>query len=147
MNKGLTFLSALLIMLAAAHPGMADAGKVTVKMTGFKKTDGVVRTVLVNTEESYLKEAGQESGPSAELTVNADMTAEHTFENVEYGKYAVKVYHDVNNNNKLDKNMVGMPKEPYGLSNNMRGKLGLPAYTTVTFEVNSPEQVLDVQIK
>lgn len=147
MNKGLTFFSALLIALAAAQPGMADAGKVTVKMTGFKNADGIVRTVLVNNEQDYLKEAGQEGGSSAELKVNSDMTAEHSFENVEYGKYAVKIYHDVNNNNKLDKNMVGMPREPYGLSNNARGKLGLPAFSTVTFDVNAPEQVIEIQIK
>jgi uncharacterized protein (DUF2141 family) len=32
------------------------------------------------------------------------------------GRYAVAVYHDLNDNGKLDKNVLGIPKEPYGFS-------------------------------
>jgi uncharacterized protein (DUF2141 family) len=41
-----------------------------------------------------------------------------TFTNLPKGQYAVSVYQDSNNNEQLDKNLFGIPKEKYGFSNN-----------------------------
>lgn len=46
----------------------------------------------------------------------------HIF-NLPKGIYAVAVFHDENNNGKLDKNMIGFPKEGYGFSSK-NNKLG-----------------------
>ncbi len=52
------------------------------------------------------------------------------------GKYAVAVYHDLNNNDKLDKNLIGIPKEPYGFSNNFRPKFAPPKFSDCDFELS-----------
>lgn len=44
------------------------------------------------------------------------------------GNYAVAVYHDPNQNGKLDKNILGIPTEYYGFSNDARGKFGPPSF-------------------
>ncbi len=44
------------------------------------------------------------------------------------GEYAISVFHDLNGNQELDKNWMGIPTEPYGFSNNARGKFGPPTY-------------------
>jgi len=36
--------------------------------------------------------------------------------NLESGEYAIAVIQDLNENGKLDKNFLGIPKEPYGFS-------------------------------
>jgi uncharacterized protein (DUF2141 family) len=41
-----------------------------------------------------------------------------TFTDLPKGQYAVSAYQDTNNNEKLDKNLFGIPKEKYGFSNN-----------------------------
>jgi len=41
-----------------------------------------------------------------------------TFTDLTPGRYAVQVLHDANDNGKLDTNIVGMPTEGYGFSNN-----------------------------
>lgn len=41
-----------------------------------------------------------------------------TFTDLAPGRYAVQVLHDANDNGKLDTNIVGMPTEGYGFSNN-----------------------------
>ncbi len=61
------------------------------------------------------------------------------------GKYAVAVYHDLNNNEKLDKNFIGIPKEPYGFSNNFRPKFAPPKFSDCAFEL--PESGKRVRIK
>lgn len=50
------------------------------------------------------------------------------------GKYGVTAYHDINGNENLDTNMLGIPTEPYGFSNDARGTLGKPDYQDVLFE-------------
>ena len=52
------------------------------------------------------------------------------------GTYALAVYHDVNGNRKFDKNWLGFPKEPFGLSNNPRLRLRAPKFSDVSFEVD-----------
>ena len=42
------------------------------------------------------------------------------------GKYSIQYFHDENNNNELDANLIGIPKEGYGFSNNAIGNFGTP---------------------
>lgn len=51
------------------------------------------------------------------------------------GTWAARILHDVNNNNEMDSNMVGMPKEPWGMSNNARGNFGPPKFEDARFEM------------
>lgn len=41
-----------------------------------------------------------------------------TFDGVEPGDYAIKMFQDQNRNEKFDQNWVGLPEERYGFSNN-----------------------------
>ena len=50
------------------------------------------------------------------------------FEGLPKGEYAVSVYHDANLNEELDTNMMGIPKESYGFSNNAKGFMGPPSF-------------------
>ena len=50
--------------------------------------------------------------------------------NLEPGDYAVAIYHDENGNGQLDKRLFGIPKEPYGFSNNYRPRLSAPNSAT-----------------
>ena len=61
-------------------------------------------------------------------------SATHSFE-LPDGIYAIGVYIDVNLNNKLDKNFVGIPKEPYAFSNNAEGFLGSPSFEKASFVI------------
>lgn len=58
-----------------------------------------------------------------------------TVMNLPPGRYALALYHDMNDNLKLDKNFVGYPKEPYGFSNNFHPVLSGPDFEDCAFEV------------
>ena len=49
--------------------------------------------------------------------------------------YSFSFYHDVNSNKKLDKNFIGIPKEPYGFSNNQAGRFGPPNFEDSKIEL------------
>ena len=57
------------------------------------------------------------------------------------GFYAVSVYHDVNRNGKLDKNVFGAPTEPYGFSNGLRPLFSAPDFEQCSFELLSNEKI------
>jgi uncharacterized protein (DUF2141 family) len=54
------------------------------------------------------------------------------------GRYAVLVVYDKNSNGKMDKNFLGVPKEPVGLSRNPTApKFGPPKFSDAAFEYPS----------
>jgi uncharacterized protein (DUF2141 family) len=55
--------------------------------------------------------------------------------NLKDGQYWVRVYQDLNGNGSLDKNYLGIPKEPYGFSNNVRPKFGPPDTEDLLFDL------------
>jgi len=49
------------------------------------------------------------------------------------GDYAIRVMHDENGNGKLDSNFVGIPTEPWAMSNNAKGNFGPPKWGDAMF--------------
>ncbi|HMT73335.1 MAG TPA: DUF2141 domain-containing protein [Chitinophagaceae bacterium] len=60
--------------------------------------------------------------------------AEVLFTNLTAGTYAVAILHDENNDQKLNKNILGIPKEGFGFSNNVMGTFGPPSFTKASFQ-------------
>jgi len=63
-----------------------------------------------------------------------------------YGQYAVAVFQDMNGNEKLDTNVFGVPKEPYGFSNNLRIKWRKPRFDEAQVRFAEDGQVVQVQL-
>jgi uncharacterized protein (DUF2141 family) len=49
------------------------------------------------------------------------------------GNYAVSILHDENDDQKMNKNTFGIPKEGYGFSNNVVGAFGPPSWGRASF--------------
>ncbi len=58
-----------------------------------------------------------------------------TFKNVPSGTYAISVFHDENNDGKLDTNFLGIPSEDTGSSNDAPARFGPPKWEVAKFEV------------
>lgn len=56
-----------------------------------------------------------------------------TFEAIPYGRYAIAILHDENDDMKMNKNFFGLPREGYGFSNNVMGTLGPPSFGKSSF--------------
>ncbi len=69
------------------------------------------------------------------------------FDQVPFGRYAIAVFQDVNNNGKFDKNLWGIPTEPYGFSMNPKAKWKKPSYEESSFQINQFSHTLEIQIK
>ena len=61
------------------------------------------------------------------------------------GWYMIAIYHDVNANEKLDTNFLGIPVEPYGCSNQM-GLFG-PSYEKSKFYYDGKNMSIEIKLK
>jgi uncharacterized protein (DUF2141 family) len=123
-------LAALLVSAPAfAEPAGNDA---TVTLTfDTAASTGQVMVVLFGSAEAY---AGQ-GAPVAQAMVDV-AAGQHTATfTVPAGDYAVKSFHDVNGDGKMNTNPFGMPTEPYGFSNNARGNMGPATWSQAHFTV------------
>lgn len=69
------------------------------------------------------------------------------FSGLAAGRYAVAVWQDNNGNGKQDKNLFGAPTEPYGFSNNARGRFGPPDFDKAAFTLDSKDKSITVSVK
>jgi len=126
----LTFL--ILINLASSIHGQEKATvSIQLDITCTKFNKGSILIALYESEESYMKEIYK----SADVPVK-DHKAQFTFHSLKKGVYAFSFFHDLNNNKKLDTNFLGIPKEPYGFSNDKKGRFGPPKFDETSLEIN-----------
>ena len=59
----------------------------------------------------------------------------YVFKDIPLGTYAIAIYQDLDKNGELNSNWFGIPKEPYGFSNNAKGKMGPPDFKDALFEL------------
>ena len=63
------------------------------------------------------------------------------------GTYALAVFQDENNNNKLDTNILHIPTERYGFSNGAHGLLGPPSFRAARFVVSAADTTVTVRLR
>lgn len=72
--------------------------------------------------------------PARSVTIPAAGQTDYRITGIPPGEYAVMVHHDENNNGELDKNFIGIPREPVGFANGYSPK-GPPSYSRAQLTV------------
>jgi uncharacterized protein (DUF2141 family) len=62
------------------------------------------------------------------------------------GRYALSVYLDENRNHRLDKNSLGIPKEPVGASNNPKIHVGMPHFDECSFDHGLNPELISIML-
>jgi len=107
-----------------------EANTLTITISGMKSDKGDVFVALYNSEKDFLKKSFK-----GKIVKVSAKKATAVFKNIENGIYEVSVFHDENNNKKLDTKIFGIPKEPIGMSNGATGFMGPPKYKDSKFSV------------
>ena len=132
----------LMSALAQTLPA-AGHGVLTVIVSGLSSDRGTVKIALSNSHENYYHYPSPYRGASAPILGGI---AIWTFEDLPYGEYAVKVFHDENGNDRLDTNLLGIPREDYGFSNNARGIFGIPSYAKARFVLGESSLQITIRV-
>ena len=131
--------------LLAAAPVMAGnpmaTSSVTVVISSLASSQSVVKLYFYNLRDQFLKPQGYafkkvvQPGGQRQITLPVDLP---------HGEWAVAITQDMNNNDKLDKNFVGIPTEPFAFSNNVRPVLAPPDFNECKFMVAGPGKVVSI---
>ncbi len=73
-------------------------------------------------------------------------SARISFDSISPGKYAIQFFHDENENQKMDFNLIGIPKEKFGSSNNVKPILGPPKFEKMLFNLTENKKVIMVPV-
>ena len=131
-----------MVMAMVAVSVAGEMGTLTIEATGLENSEGFLMVALYNSRESY--EGGLDLAMVKERMAIVDRQARVVLKGLPYGWYAASLFHDENGNAELDSNLLGLPKEAYGFSNNARSAFGPPDFDKVKFEVNRPRVVISV---
>jgi uncharacterized protein (DUF2141 family) len=103
---------------------------IKVKIQSVKKHQGTLHVALCNNPDDFMSETYKQ------VAVKVPSTGEATidFSKIPQGKYAIRVYVDTDNSGDLTTNLIGIPEEPFGFSNNPRIKLGPPTFEAASFD-------------
>ena len=134
-------------MLALA--GNAFADKLTITINNILEAKGKIQIAIIPTgyEGDFPNEGRmmlpQPDGTMAPgLMIDATPPSITTHADVPAGTYAIAVYHDLNEDGKMNTvPFVRLPLEPYGFSNDARGQFGAPSFRDAAFEVDGDTSV------
>ena len=127
-------------VLGAAAPA-TETQPVKVVVSSLASTTSTVKLYFYNTREGFLKSGKwafmravkPEGKPEISLSIGLPP-----------GEWAVSLTQDLNNNDKIDKNFLGIPTEPFEFSNNVKPRLAAPSFEQCKFTVAGPGQVVTI---
>ena len=131
----------LIFSLAAGLIGFTQTGyaqTLTILVNNIQNNEGIIGCALFNGPDGYPMEPEKawimEVGPVID-------SVKCQFDNVPPGIYAASVSHDVNENGKVDTNFLGIPREAWGVSNNVRPRFRAPEFEEAQFEMRGDKTI------
>ena len=136
-----TVVHLLAVLLTGFFVNAQDSNGVNISVTidNVSTNEGKVMIAL-HSSETFMRGNGI---LNQESTIK-DGKVEFTFENVVPGTYALMALHDANENNRMDFESNGMPKESYGMSGNDM-TMGPPTFDAAKFEVTDKDLEFNIR--
>lgn len=130
-------------MAETARPVSATSSSLAIEFTGIEHQTGSIKVALFNSEEGYNKNAAiggaEVAADAASVSVSVD--------GLPTGKYAAKVYHDVDGDGGMNTNPFGMPIEPFAFSNNAQPNMGPATWADASFDITADGAVQNITIQ
>jgi len=124
-------ISAIYLLLAPVLILTAQSS-LTVEIVGLESNKGVVIVALLDKHEKDVMD---------QTCIITENKCTVVFNDVKHDQYAVRFFHDENQNEELDTNFLGIPKEGFGFSNDAMGKFGPRDFSEWLFEVSGDTKI------
>ena len=114
------------------------SGSITVEVRNIEK-EGEIHLGIYDDASVFENDNGEKGGATKGIIEGVIEkvgvgTAIYKFE-LPSGTYAIGIFVDTNFNNKMDRNLFGIPKEQFGFSNDAKGRFGPPSFKDAAFSV------------
>ncbi|MEE9413567.1 MAG: DUF2141 domain-containing protein [Methylococcales bacterium] len=139
---GLTALCSVILLASSIQ-----AASLTIEVSGINNSDGIVHIGLYDKTAGFPDEHQYMQGQTFSAADSVEGKATVEFTSLRPGEYAVAGYHDINNNDEMDTNLVGIPQEPYGASQGARNLLSPPDYDDAKFEISTESKRIKLELE
>lgn len=132
---------------AMTHQAQAErrpSARVRVELTGFRNDRGAARVAMWRSRDGFPVDASKAAHRF--LVPIVDGRASLVVEAVEPGTWAFGAFHDENGNGRIDKNLLGIPKEGLGVSRDAKGRFGPPSFEDARLEVPPGERIVTFKV-
>jgi uncharacterized protein (DUF2141 family) len=139
------FIAAAMAAATISSVAIAQEGSATLSLTftGIETQQGAVMGVIFDSEDAY----NGKGAPVRQIMVTADKAeVAAQFAGLAPGKYAIKLFHDIDGDMKMGTNPFGMPIEPFAFSNNAVGNMGPAKWADAAFEVKAGDNTHSITI-
>lgn len=144
LMKYLLSILILFVSLSGTCQVQVKKGNLKVVVNNMKSRTGQLGIFLFNSGDAFPTKT--ENAILSGFVKISGNTVEYTFASLATGTYAIYVFHDEDNNKKLNSNFIGMPKEGVGVSNNAKGHFGPPKYDDAKFVFNKSDQTIRISL-
>ena len=126
MNIIFLYISLFTVLCSNNNP------ELTLNISNIKSFKGELIIGVFDNETTFLKDGAAFKN----YTIIVDKSTETlVIKNLPKGEYAISLYHDENSDNECNLNFLGIPKEGYGFSNNIKPKFSAPSYKDCKFSL------------
>lgn len=133
----------LITLLGSAIAGIAMAqSDINVTVTDIESDKGKIILMLFEQADGF-PSAKENAFKRVKLDAK-EGTVSYTFNDIPVGTYALSVAHDENDNDEIDRNFIGMPKERVGALN--QTGFGKPSFNRSKFELSRATDALKLEI-
>lgn len=138
----LTLQSALLASRPVNAAPAPETARLTVNFTGVSKPGGAIMAGVFDSREDFDRDRPVQG---VRIPVNGPRVSQ-TITGLRPGRYAIKAYHDVNGDGRMNTNPFGIPTEPYAASNNARSRMAPPAWADAVINLVAGDNVHTIKI-
>lgn len=121
-----------------------DKPNVVVNITNIKQLKGNLRVAFYKKGSAFPKAGSITYAKEAKVTQIGEMSL--SFTDIPFGEYAIAVFHDKNQNQKIDKNLVGYPTEPFGFSKNFKPKFSEPEFSDCNVVISPTTNTFTIKL-
>lgn len=139
----LLIISSLTVALLIPCAAFSQGKSIKINIPNIKSEKGEILIALFNKTEGFPENANT-AFQTAKLKAKKGVQS-ITMPNIIDGRYALAIFHDENGDGKMNKNMLGIPKEGYGVSNNVKNLMSAPTFNEAAFTHNKDTE-LSIQL-
>ncbi len=134
------FILALYFLFTNLFSVYSQSKNITLEFSNLRNHDGFIQISLFKTEEEFVNEKPFSKMKIAKsAVVNGKISVQL---NLPLGQYGLAVLDDENNNEKMDYNFVGIPKEGFGFSNYYHAGFTRPKLSQFMVSISSSSNFL-----
>ena len=135
----------LLLLVSCIADSAFAASSVAVTVNRVRPGKGLVRIALVN-KVQFHKRRKLKKPLQRGVVKPTDDSIQYRFKDVAPGEYAIQVLQDFDEDGNMTNNWLGLPKEPWGMSNNPPIGFGGPKWERAKFTVTDSSEVVKINL-